>query len=368
MEARAPRRRPRHRPRAAARRRRAPAAVRRARRLQAAAPRPVGDRDRQSAGLRVHRDLGRGLRARPVAARIERTPDRRRRADRRRAQSRKFRRPAGVHARRGGRHQHRGDRRRAGHLLRRREQHRAIRARRAHPPRPGAARLYRSDRADRSGAAPLCDRSRPRQPARRAGDGDRGDTARRPQPASKPRTSSSAWATTRSRGSTTSSACSTAARIDQTVAIKVLRFGKVIDLAIHPLERRAHARRRELNRAEFIFGGANFAHRTRSPLCSKSRRAPSSLPSCSRTLRVRGQRLHKGCIGRRRRRPLCRAPRPARCCRRLPHRTPPCGAETAAAEHGHSLGLAAAGIVCNRLELSIWTVRVRSVTKSRRLR
>ena len=28
-------------------------------------------------------------------------------------------------------------------------------------------------------------------------------------------------------------------RIDQTVAIKVLRFGKVIDLAIHPLERRA---------------------------------------------------------------------------------------------------------------------------------
>jgi S1-C subfamily serine protease len=28
-------------------------------------------------------------------------------------------------------------------------------------------------------------------------------------------------------------------RIDQTVAIKVLRFGKMIDLAIHPLERRA---------------------------------------------------------------------------------------------------------------------------------
>jgi S1-C subfamily serine protease len=28
-------------------------------------------------------------------------------------------------------------------------------------------------------------------------------------------------------------------RIDETVAIKVLRFGKMIDLAIHPLERRA---------------------------------------------------------------------------------------------------------------------------------
>ena len=28
-------------------------------------------------------------------------------------------------------------------------------------------------------------------------------------------------------------------RIDETVEIKVLRFGKVIDLTIHPLERRA---------------------------------------------------------------------------------------------------------------------------------
>jgi S1-C subfamily serine protease len=28
-------------------------------------------------------------------------------------------------------------------------------------------------------------------------------------------------------------------RIDQTVAIRVLRFGKMIDLAVHPLERRA---------------------------------------------------------------------------------------------------------------------------------
>jgi S1-C subfamily serine protease len=31
-------------------------------------------------------------------------------------------------------------------------------------------------------------------------------------------------------------------RIDQIVPIKVLRFGKMIDLAIHPLERRASSR------------------------------------------------------------------------------------------------------------------------------
>ena len=54
--------------------------------------------------------------------------DRGRDPDRRRAQSRQFRRAAGVVARRSDRHQHRDHQRRAGHLLCGRQQHRAVRA------------------------------------------------------------------------------------------------------------------------------------------------------------------------------------------------------------------------------------------------
>ena len=57
-------------------------------------------------------------------------------------------------ARRGDRHQHRGDHGRAGHLLCGRRQHREFRARRAGAPRPRAARLHRHrGAADRDPAA-----------------------------------------------------------------------------------------------------------------------------------------------------------------------------------------------------------------------
>ncbi len=63
--------------------------------------------------------------------------------DRRGAQSRQLGRGAGVVGGRGGRHQHRGDPGRAGHLLRRRFQHRRLRAGRAAQSRPRAPRLDR---------------------------------------------------------------------------------------------------------------------------------------------------------------------------------------------------------------------------------
>ena len=68
----AARRRPRHRPRADPRRFRAQPADRAARRFQGAAARPARGRDRQSARLRIDRDRGRDLRARPLAARADR--------------------------------------------------------------------------------------------------------------------------------------------------------------------------------------------------------------------------------------------------------------------------------------------------------
>ena len=112
-----------HRPRPPARGRRRLAAGGAARQLQEPAPRPARGRHRQPAGLRIDGDGGRGVGARPLAALLQRPADRRRHPDRRRAQSRQFRRPAGLLARRGHRHQHRRDRRRPGHLLRRRQQH-----------------------------------------------------------------------------------------------------------------------------------------------------------------------------------------------------------------------------------------------------
>ena len=82
-------------------------------------------------------------RGRPLAARPERPPDRRRHPDRRRPQSRQLRRAARQLARRGDRRQHRRDHGRAGHLLLGRRQHGPARA------DPGAAARPRAPRAAR---------------------------------------------------------------------------------------------------------------------------------------------------------------------------------------------------------------------------
>ena len=123
------RRRSRHRSRFGANRCAGHVAVGLARRFQAPQARPTCHRHRQSARLRIDGDDRRRLCAGPFAARAVGTADRRRDSDRRRAQPRQFGRAAGVVARRSGRHQHRGDHRRAGHLLRRRLQHGELRAR-----------------------------------------------------------------------------------------------------------------------------------------------------------------------------------------------------------------------------------------------
>ena len=161
------RRRSRHRSRAGARRCAGDAAGGDARQFQAAQARPARDRHRQPARLRIDRHHRRGLGARPLAARAVGPADRRRDPDRRRAQSRQFRRPAGLLARRGRRHQHRRDHGRAGHLLRGRRQHREFRARRAGAARPRAARLYRHRRPAVRALAPAAARGRPRAGKRR---------------------------------------------------------------------------------------------------------------------------------------------------------------------------------------------------------
>ena len=105
-------------------------------------------------GFEFDGDGGRRVRARPLAALLQRPADRRRHPDRRRAQSRQFRRPAGLLARRGHRHQHRRDRRRPGHLLRRRQQHGEPCRERDRAPWPRTARLHRRRRPDRALGAP----------------------------------------------------------------------------------------------------------------------------------------------------------------------------------------------------------------------
>ena len=150
--------------------------ARHARRFQEAPARPAGGRHRQSARLRIDRHRRRHLGARPFAALAQRPADRGRDPDRRRAEPGQFRRAAGVLARRGDRHQHRGDHGRAGHLFRGRQQHRAIRAERIDPARPRAARLHRRVGADRGGAAPARAQRRYRQ---RLGRHDHGAGAER---------------------------------------------------------------------------------------------------------------------------------------------------------------------------------------------
>ncbi len=96
---------------------------------------PLGFESTVTAG--VVSALGRSIRA------AERPDDRGRDPDRRRAQPRQFRRAAGVVGGGSDRHQHRDHQRRAGHLLRGRQQHRAVRAVGDHPPRLRPPRLYR---------------------------------------------------------------------------------------------------------------------------------------------------------------------------------------------------------------------------------
>ena len=91
----------------AARRRRARFALCLARQFQEPAPRPARGRDRQSAGLRIDGDRRRGVGAGPFDPLGERPDHRGRDPDRCRAQSRQFRRAAGVVGGGGDRHQHR---------------------------------------------------------------------------------------------------------------------------------------------------------------------------------------------------------------------------------------------------------------------
>ena len=88
-----------------------------ARQLQAGPAGPGGDRHRQPVRLRIDRDGRHRQRRRPVAARPERPPDRRRDPDRRGAQPRQLGRAAGQLARRGDRRQHGRHHGGAGHLL-----------------------------------------------------------------------------------------------------------------------------------------------------------------------------------------------------------------------------------------------------------
>ena len=167
------RRRSRHRPRAVAGRWRARSALCLARQFQEPAPRPARGRDRQSARIRIDRDGRRGVGARPLDPLGERADHRGRDPDRRRAQSRQFRRAAGVVGGRSDRHQHRDHQRRAGHLLCGRQQHRAVRAVGDHPPRLCPPRLYRRRRPDRADPAAACGGRRRRQQDGRAAGADR---------------------------------------------------------------------------------------------------------------------------------------------------------------------------------------------------
>ena len=111
-------------------RRMAPACRRRRSATARAQARPDRGGDRQSARLRFDRHRRRRLGARALADVAQRPADRGRDPDRRRAQSRQFRRRAGLFGGRGHRHQHRDDPGRARHLLCGRQQHRALRGHR----------------------------------------------------------------------------------------------------------------------------------------------------------------------------------------------------------------------------------------------
>ena len=117
-------------------------------------------------------------RRRPLAARPERPPDRRRHTDRCRAQPGQLRRAAGELARRGDRRQHGRHHGRAGHLFFGCLQHRAARADADSAARPRAPRAARHRR--RSGAAAAADQGGHR-PHAGGGRARRGGAARQPR-------------------------------------------------------------------------------------------------------------------------------------------------------------------------------------------
>ena len=118
-------------------------------------------------GFEFHRH-GRGrVGTGALFTRPERSAHRRRDPDRRGTEPWQLWWPARREHRRGGRHQHCDDQRRAGHLLCRREQHRRIRRQRDHPARARASCAYRDRGTKRAAAAAAGPCARERSAGRR---------------------------------------------------------------------------------------------------------------------------------------------------------------------------------------------------------
>ena len=220
--------RPRYRHRRAAGRDQRPPAGGAARQFQEGQARPDRHRHRQSAGLRVDGDGRHRQRRRPLAARAERPPDRRRHPDRRGPQSRQLRRAARQLARRGDRRQHRRHHGRAGHLLLGRLQHRPACAHADPAARPRAPRPARHRRRPGAPAA---------APARSATGltQEAGVRVVEVQPGSPAQAGGlepgdvivGARHRRRSPASTTSPACSTAPRSTSASTVRILRDGRL---------------------------------------------------------------------------------------------------------------------------------------------
>ena len=196
--------------------------------------RPDRGGDRQPARLRFHRHGRRRLGARPFAGLAQRPADRGRDPDRRRAQSRQFRRRAGVVGGRRHRHQHRDDPRRARHLLCGRQQHGALRGQRDPAPWRRASRLARRRRRHGGAAAPRggCGRSstcaRPWCCIRSR------RTGRRRRPGCRPATSCCRSARSRPAGRTSCCGCLPHAEIGATITARILRGGRIVSLEVTP--------------------------------------------------------------------------------------------------------------------------------------
>ena len=199
--------------------------------------RPDRGGDRQSARLRFDRHGRRRLGARPLADVAQRPADRGRDPDRRRAQSRQFRRRAGVVGGRGHRHQHRDDPRRARHLLCGRQQHGALRGQRDPAPWRRASRLARRRRRH----AWRCRAASPTRPgstcarpwccirSRR--------TDRRRRPGCRPATSCCRSARSRPADRTSCCGLLAAAEIGAPITARILRGGRIVSLDVTPARR-----------------------------------------------------------------------------------------------------------------------------------
>ena len=181
---------------------------------------------------RRHRQRGR-----PLAARAERPPDRRRHPDRRRPQPRQLRRAARQLARRGDRRQHGRHHGRAGHLLLGRLQHGPARADPGAAARPRAAGQARHCRrpgapaaaaAGEVGADAGVRRARRRGAGRQPGDGRRPRARRRDR---RPRRGG------RDRHRRHRPHPRRQSRIDKRVSIRILREERLETVDIVPTER-----------------------------------------------------------------------------------------------------------------------------------